>query len=170
MQSKKFSAKRIAVMGMMAALLIAGKYVLSFIPNVEVVTTLILCYACVFGFDSVIATLIFCTADILIYPPALDVIVSYYIYWDGLAITASILSELRIKKFVPYLIVGVIGTLSFGLITSLMNSLFYGVNFTAVYLAGILFYAIQLVSTVVFMSVGFKPITNLLTKMKQRII
>ena len=79
MTNSRFSAKRLALAGMMAALLIVGKYVLSFIPNVEVVTTLIICYSCIFGFDGVIATLIFCTADIFLYPPSLDVIVSYYI-------------------------------------------------------------------------------------------
>ena len=36
------SAKRLAFAGVMGALLVVGKFALSFIPNVEVVTTLLI--------------------------------------------------------------------------------------------------------------------------------
>ena len=162
-------AKQIARIAVMSATLIVGKFALSFIPNIEVVTTLVIVYAFVFKYDCVFATLVFCTADAFIYPPTIDVIVSYFIYWNLLSILVSTLSELKVKNFSVYLVVGLIMTALFGVITSLLYSLFYGVNFFAIYVAGLYFYALQLVSTLVFMLVGFKPLTKVLLKIKQKI-
>lgn len=162
------SAKRIAFSGVMGALLVVGKFALSFIPNVEVVTTLLVSFCFVFGFDGVIASLVFCTADVIIYPPSIDVIVSYYIYWNLMALTVAVMKELGVKKFTPYFLTTVGFTVCFGALTSFMNSLFFGVPFVAVYLAGLYFYAIHLVSTAVFMLVGFKSITTLLEKLKKQ--
>ena len=43
-----FTAKKIAIIALMSSLLIVGKFTLSFIPNVEVVTTLVVCFSFVF--------------------------------------------------------------------------------------------------------------------------
>lgn len=160
------SAKRLAFAGVMGALLVVGKFALSFIPNVEVVTTLLVAYCFVFGFDGVVSSLIFCTLDVIIYPPSIDVIVSYYIYWNLMAITVAVLKELGVKSFVPHFVTACVYTLLFGVLTSFFNSLFFGVPFGAVYVAGLYFYAIHLVSTTVFMLIGFKPITKLLERIK----
>lgn len=165
----KFTAKRLAVIAVTSALLIVGKFALSFIPNVEVVTTLIICYAFVFKFDSVFATLIFCTADIFIYPPSLDVIISYYVYWNLLAISVSFLSEIGVKKEWVYIAISGVFTLLFGVITSFFSHLFYGVPFIAIYVSGLNFYALQLLSAVVFTLVGFKPIVKLFLRVKNKI-
>ena len=167
MERKFFnSAKRIARVAVMSATLIVGKFMLAFIPNIEVVTTLVVVFAFVFKYECVFATLVFCTADAFIYPPTIDVIISYFIYWNLLSILVATLSELKVKKFSVYLVVGLIMTALFGVITSLLYSLFYGVNFFAIYVAGLYFYALQIVSTLVFMLVGFKPLTKVLLKIK----
>ena len=160
------SAKRIAFAGAMGALLVVGKFALSFIPNVEVVTTLLIAYCFVFGFDGVVASLVFCTLDVILYPPSIDVVKSYYIYWNLLAITVAILKELNVKNFIYYFVTACVYTVLFGVITSLFNSLFFGVMFGAVYIVGLYFYAIHIVSTAVFMIVGFTPITKILEKIK----
>ncbi len=167
MERKFFnSAKRIARVAVMSATLIVGKFMLAFIPNIEVVTTLVVVFAFVFKYECVFATLVFCTADAFIYPPTIDVIISYFIYWNLLSILVATLSELKVKKFSVYLVVGLIMTALFGVITSLLYSLFYGVNFFAIYVAGLYFYALQIISTLVFMLVGFKPLTKVLLKIK----
>ena len=167
MERKFFnSAKRIARVAVMSATLIVGKFMLAFIPNIEVVTTLVVVFAFVFKYECVFATLVFCTADAFIYPPTIDVIISYFIYWNLLSILVATLSELKVEKFSVYLVVGLIMTALFGVITSLLYSLFYGVNFFAIYVAGLYFYALQIVSTLVFMLVGFKPLTKVLLKIK----
>ena len=161
------SAKRLAFAGVMGALLVVGKFAFSFIPNVEVVTTLLIAYCFVFGFDGVISSLVFCTLDVIIYPPSIDVVISYYIYWNLMAITIATLSKLKVKNFIPHFVTACVYTLLFGAITSLFNSLFFGVPFGAVYVAGLYFYAIHLVSTAVFMIIGFKPVTKVLERVKK---
>ncbi|MBO5889141.1 MAG: hypothetical protein J6Q58_03270 [Clostridia bacterium] len=161
------SAKKIARIGVMSATLIVGKFALSFIPNVEVITTLIIVYGVVFGFESVFATLIFCTADVFIYPPSLDVIISYYVYFNSLSLLSATLSGIGIKNKSCYLAIAIVMTVLFGVITSFFYSLLFSVNFFGVYLAGLLYYAIHVVSTVVFMSVGFTPLKKILTKIKE---
>ncbi len=164
-----FTAKKISIIALMSAILITGKFALSFIPNIEVVTTLVICLAFVFKYDSIFATLIFCTADILIYPPSIDVIISYYLYWNLLALIVATLSELKIKNEWVYFTISLIMTALFGVITSFFFSLCFGVNFLAVYVAGIYFYLIQLISTTVFMLIGFKILTKTLENIKKRI-
>lgn len=164
-----FTAKKIAIISLTSAILIVSKFALSFIPNVEVVTTLIICFAFVFKYDSIFSTIVFCTADILIYPPSIDVIISYYIYWNLLSLIVATLSSLNIKNEWIYFTLSLIMTLLFGVITSFFFSLFYGVNFLAVYIAGVYFYLIHLISTTVFMLVAFNILTKTLENIKKKI-
>ena len=138
---------------------------LSFIPNVEVVTTLTIVFGVCFGLRAVAASVVFCTADMFLYAFSLDVAISYFVYWPLLCLSAAVLSALKVKSLYVYLIVALIGTLFFGLLTSLVFSLLYGVPFIPVYVAGLPFYAFQLVSSLVFMLVGFNPLTKVLKKL-----
>lgn len=161
------SSRHIVLIAIMSATLVAGKFALSFIPNVEIVTTLLIVYAFVFGLkDALPACMIFCTLDILLYPPSLDVIISYYIYWDLLVIIVCIFKLLGAKKDYVYLIIGLVMTFIFGFITSFFTFLIFNIPFLPMYLAGIPFYAAQIASTLVFMLIGFSPLVKLLTKLK----
>ena len=148
----------------MSAMLVGGKLALSFIPNVEVVTTLTIVFGACFGFRAVPASLVFCTADMFLYAFSLDVAVSYYVYWPLLCLSAAVLSALKAKSLYVYLILALAGTLFFGVLTSLVFSLFYSVPFVPVYVAGLPFYAMQLVSALVFMLAGFDPLSKVLKK------
>ncbi len=164
----KNSAKVVARIALMSASLVAGKFALSFIPNVEVVTTLIIVYGVVFGYESVFATIIFCTLDIFIYPPSLDVILSYYVYFNMLSIISSTMSTIGVKSKYAYLILGASMTALFGVITSAFYSLLFKTPFFAVYVAGLLYYAIHIIANVIFISIGFTPLKNVLTKIKNK--
>ena len=164
-KGKKVSpARAIAETAVMSAMLVGGKLALSFIPNVEVVTTLTIVFGACFGFRAVPASLVFCTADMFLYAFSLDVAVSYYVYWPLLCLSAAVLSALKAKSLYVYLILALVGTLFFGVLTSLVFSLFYSVPFVPVYVAGLPFYAMQLVSSLVFMLAGFDPLSKVLKK------
>ena len=60
-------AKNVALIGIMAATIECGKLVLSFLPNVEVVTLLCAIYGYVFGWLGVVATLVFVCVEPLIW-------------------------------------------------------------------------------------------------------
>ena len=152
----------------MSATLIVGKFALSFIPNVEVVTLFIVLYSYVFGFESVFSTLVFCLVDTIIYPPSLDVVISYFIYFNLLAVIVATISSLNVKNQLVFIVVGTAMTAIFGVITSFFTSLIMSVNFAPVYLAGLYFYGIHVVSNAVILTFGFKPLSNVLLKIKTR--
>lgn len=158
-------ARRVTRIATMSALLIVGKLALSFVPNVEVVTTLTLVFACVFGYWAVAATTVFCIADMLLYPFAIDVAVAYFVYWNALALVAAAISRRGATETWVYIIVGAVGTVAFGLLTTLTHTIVYSTPFWAVYASGLAFYAIQLIGSTAFTLVGFKLLCKVLSKL-----
>lgn len=160
------ASKHITLIAVCAATLVVGKLALSFIPNIEVVTTLIVVYAYVFGCDALGATTVFCALDIIIYPPSLDVIISYFIYWNALAGVIILIKALGANREYAFIAAAVAMTALFGLLTSFMAHVVLGLPFLPTYLAGIPFYVAQIISTLVFMSVGFNPLRRCLEKVR----
>ena len=158
-------ARTVTRIATMSALLIVGKLALSFIPNVEVITTLTLVFACVFGYWAVAATTVFCVVDMFLYPFSPDVAIAYFIYWNLLALVAAVVSRRGITETWVYIIIGAAGTLLFGLLTTLTHTLFYSTPFWAVYVSGLGFYAVQLIGSTAFTLVGFSLLTKLLSKL-----
>lgn len=161
-------SKRIALVAVMSATLVGGKFALSFVPNIEIVTTLLVVYAYVFGWDAAAAALVFCTCDILLYPPSIDVILSYYIYWPLLALSACSLRRAGVQADAPYLVLALGFTAAFGVLTTFMSHLLLGLPFAATYVAGLVFYALHLVGTLVMMLAAFKPLTKVLMQLNDK--
>lgn len=158
-------SKCIVYSALMSAMLIVGKYVLSFIPNIEVVTTLTICFTYVFGYLAVAATMVFCLIDMVLYPFSIDVAISYFIYWNALTIIVATIKKCGVTSHLPYIILSIIMTLFFGVLTSFMTALIFDLNFLVIYIAGIKFYAFQLLSNLVLMNIGFSPLTKLLSRL-----
>lgn len=163
-ESFKSLSKTIAQIAVMAALLIIGKFALQFVPNIEVVTTFVMVFAYVFGYKTIFATLVFCAIDTILYPLSLDVTVSYFIYWNLLAAVTAAARKLGAESLVVYLVIGLVMTFFFGVLTSFFYYLFFSVSFWAVYAAGLVFYVLHMFSTFVFLTVGFRPLTSTLNK------
>ena len=164
---KESPSKKIVRTAMLSAILVLGKLALSFIPNVEVVTACVLIFSFVFGFETLFATLVFCLLDMIIYSFSLDVALSYFTYWPLLALSGIIAKRLGAKNAYVYAILGVIGSLMFGIITSAYFSLVFKMPFLAHFLAGIPFYAIQMVSSLAFILIAFSPLCKILSKFKK---
>ncbi len=162
------ASKHVALVAVMSATLVGGKFALSFVPNIEIVTTLLLVYAFVFGPDAVAAALVFCTCDMLLYPPSLDVILAYYIYWPLLTTAGFSLKLAGVKTDAPYLLTALIFTACFGLLTTATSHFILGLPFWPTYVAGLVFYGLHLVSTLIFMLVAFKPLTRALEKLNRQ--
>ena len=60
-------ARSIAITGLAAATLTAGKFVLSAVPNVEIVTLLSAVYGFVLGLPGILAVYVFVTCETLMY-------------------------------------------------------------------------------------------------------
>lgn len=170
----KSTAKYLCYVAVMAATLTVSKLALSFIPNVEVVTLLIICYASVFGRRyTIFATMIFCAVETAIYGFGTWVLL-YFIYWNLLAVVSS-LSLTKPKLYIA-VIIAVLFTASFGVISTGIDVVFAGVYgvpksdlgrlFGAYYVRGVWFYVTHVVSNLLIVSALYLPLTKVLTKIK----
>lgn len=175
MSKAKNATKIIVLIALLTATLTGGKFALSSIPNVEIVTLLIMVYTVVFGLKISLPTvLIFVTLEIFIFPINTWV-VSYYVYWPMLAIITWLCVKLieKNKYLFPAIIAGVM-TLFFGVLTSFVDACFYAGGeeilsmFVAIYVKGVTFFIIHFISNVIVLAVAFVPLTKLLTKLKER--
>ncbi len=170
------TTKRVVLIGMLSASITSGKLVLSAIPNVEIVTLLIMAYTIVFGLSiSLPTTLIFVTTEMLIY--GLNTwVLAYYIHWCMIAIvTAIVKSVFGNNKLIPYIITACLITACFGVLTSLIDVLFFiksniqtfWSQFAIMYVRGISFYIIHIISTTTVVALGLLPITTILKKLSK---
>ena len=144
-------AKTVALVGVMAATIECGKLVLSFLPNVEVVTILCALYGYVFGWLGVAATLVFVCVEPLIWGFG-SWIVIYIIYWPLVAFTFMLLSRRGVRGRWILTAVAVGLTVFFGILSSVIDTAFYlGINenyfknLIIYYLRGAVFYIVQTV-------------------------
>jgi hypothetical protein len=147
----KIDAKTVAFVGVMAATLECGKLVLSFLPNIEIVTILCALFGYVFGWLGVIAAVVFVCVEPLIYGFG-GWIITYIIYWPLVAFIFMLLNRLGIKNRWLLTAVAVGLTLFFGILSSVVDTAFllgvnkfYFKNLIIYYLRGLIFYIVQIV-------------------------
>lgn len=162
--------------GLMAAAIECAKVVLMALPNIEVVTLLIAVFSFVFGWQGVLATVIFVAVEPLIWGFGTWVI-SYFIYWPLVAVVFLLLGRVRFKRRAVKVVVATAAalllTLFFGVLTSFVDvGLFSGrfdnlfARFAVYYARGVVFYALQLATNAVVFPILFHPMTTKLYKMK----
>ncbi len=161
----------VARVAAMSAMLTAFKFALSFVPNVEVVTVLILVYGSAMGIAYALpATLIFCAVETAIYGFGSWVLL-YFVYWPLLALAAGIL--LRGARVWLALALGVIGSVLFGVLSACCDTLFCAANlapsylgryWAAYYLKGLYFDLAHVISSAVTVAVLYVPLVAVLKK------
>ena len=166
------ATKNIVLMALVAAILSVGKIALAGIPNVEVVTITIFAFTYVFGPKITLpATFVFCTVETIIWGFA-PWVLSYFVYWPVLAIAVFLNTKLIDKNnvLVPP-ILAFIMTLFFGVLTTLVDTIFYsggksfGKFFASMYVRGINFYLVHVVSNTIIVTLLFIPLTTLLKRL-----
>ena len=170
------NAKSLALVGIMAATVECGKLALSFLPNVEVVTILLALYGYVFGWYGVVAAGVFVCIEPLIWGTG-SWVITYIIYWPCVAIVFMMLAKAKVKNRWIITLVAMLMTVSFGLLSSVIDSAFYlGINEhfvknTVIYYArGIVFYIVQTVCNAVLFSVLFNYFVSKLRLIKGRFL
>ncbi|MFI3229576.1 MAG: hypothetical protein R3Y23_05375 [Bacillota bacterium] len=168
------ATKRLVLIGMLSASITSGKLALAVIPNVEIVTLLIMAYTIVFGLKiSLPTTLIFVTTEMLIYGVN-TWIISYYIHWCLIAVvTAAVYAIFKDKHYIPYVITATLLTAMFGVLTSFFDTIFYAnsswsyfwSSFTIMYLRGVSFYVTHIVSNTIVVALGLFPLVSVMKKL-----
>ena len=178
MISKKhfFSAKALALVGIMAATVECGKLALSFLPNIEVVTILLALFGYVFGWYGVAAAVVFVCIEPLIWGIG-GWVVTYIIYWPLVAIVFMLLPRLKVKNRWIITLVAVLMTVSFGFISSVVDVIFYlGINrhffsnLLIYYARGIVFYIVQIVCNATLFITLFNYLEGKLSALNKRFL
>lgn len=155
---------RLILIAFLSAVLIVSKELLSVIPNVEIVTLLIMVYTYILGVKNTLyIAIIFTLIQTFIYPPHLWII-TYLIIWPILVLITGLLKKINASNLTIAITAALFG-LSFGGIDSLVNILIYGPQtFYAMWLRGLPWDIIHAISNYLTVLLLFKPINNNLKK------
>lgn len=146
-----------------------------YIPNVEVVTLLIVVFTYVFGIGiGMGATILFCVLEGFIWGFDPSWIIAYFIHWPTVAVVAFLITKSRVKNPITIAVIFSLVTALFGLQSTFIYMLTGGAvgtsgwvtRYWAMYTAGSIFYIIQCVSCLISVSIGFSPLSAILTKLK----
>ena len=169
----KSTAKTVAFVGVMAATIECGKLVLSFLPNLEVVSLLCALFGYVFGWAGVVAAVVFVMVEPLIWGFG-PWFITYLIYWPSLAFLFMVLRRKEIKNRWVITVIAVLMTVLFGVISAVIDAALYlGINASysknliLYYLRGIGFYLVQIACNAVLFPTLFTFLCEKLLKVKQ---
>lgn len=160
-------SKDVVLIGILSAIITAGKLALSFIPNIEIVTLLFIVYTIVFGYKkTMFVSLIFTTTEIFIYGFNTWLLV-YYVIWP-LLISLTELMKKVIESEYGYAALGAIFGYAFGLFFAIGESFFYGIAYGwAYWIRGLLFDLVHGTSNFILILILLNPLKSLLFKLKK---
>lgn len=152
----KYTTRDLAELGMMVAALEAGKLALSALPNVEIVTFLIIMFATAYGLKSVIAVLVFVCVECLLWPINLWTVMYLYI-WPLLAVLAYLCRRQDTVWF--WSIFSALYGFCFGALCTIVYIFTGGIHTAVVWwLAGIPFDLVHGFSNCAIMLILYRPI------------
>lgn len=165
MKKTGITTKDIALMGVMTATIEAAKLALSFVPNVELVTLLIILYSIHFGKKALPAIFAFVGIECLIWGLGLWVIMYLYI-WPLLFTVVQIFRKQKSVWFWSIL-AGIYGLL-FGALCSIPYFFIGGIR-TAVtwWISGIPYDILHGISNFIVCFILFYPLTKVLNKVEK---
>lgn len=153
--------KDIVIIGIMSALLISVQVALAFLPNIELVSLLIIISTLIFGWKTLYIIYIFVIIEGFIYGISLWWF-NYLYVWTILMLITMLFKDKR-SPFVWAILSGFFG-LSFGALCSIPYLFIGGLPmFISVFIIGIPFDVVHCVSNYVIALVLFKPLYNFLT-------
>ena len=176
-QNGVMTARYITHVAVMAGLITALKFALSFLPNIELITLFIAVFSAVWGLKySLPAPAVFCLVEMAIYGIG-SWVVLYFIYWPLLAVIFHF--ALRGKK--PPVAMGIAVaiavpmTVFFGVLSACTDTLFVvgavspdmlDTYFVSYYLKGLWFDLLHLVSVVASILLLYIPLVKICEKIK----
>lgn len=177
----------ICITASMTAIIVAGKWALSWVAQVEIVTITIALFAAVWGIRrGIISATVFVIIDTLIVGFGTWVI-SYLVHWNMIAITFGLLNKVPFAKprnrAVCNTALALLMTALFGVLTSIVDTLIgyspdngmwlvwsdFFTRFAVMYTRGIVFFVVHMVSNTALFAVGFLPLYRLFVKNKQHL-
>ncbi len=157
--------KDIAIIGMLSAIMLVLQVALSFLPNIELVSLLIILFTLVYGWKALLITYTFVVLEGLVYGIGLWWI-NYLYIWALLFLLVMLLRKIS-SPFLWAVVSGVYG-LSFGALCSIPYFITGGIpSGFAYWVQGIPFDLIHGASNFVITLVLFRPIYYILNKLNK---
>lgn len=159
--------KYIVLLSMCSALLLVSQMMLSFLPNVELVTLLLFIYCERFGFRfALVSSLIFSTLMGIVWGFGTWIIM-YYIVWSLLVVIMSIANKKLKKEDHVALFLALLGLL-FGILASVFHLFMYqSVTFAfAYFLNGVIFDLVHAFSNYILTLILYKKVSQSLFTIK----
>ena len=156
----KLSVRQIALFGVLGAMTFGAKVAMSFLPNIEPVSLLVMLYAVVFGRKSLYPIYLYVVMEILFYGISLWNI-NYLYIWAVLAVAAWFLREMK-HPLGWALVSGTYGLL-FGALCGIVDIFIGGLGYAAAkWVSGIPFDLMHGAGNFFIALVLFKPLRSLL--------
>ncbi len=168
---RRSGARYVVYVACLSALLTVSKLALSFVPNVELVTALIVCYGSALGLAYAFpASVCFCLVEMAIYGVGSWNIL-YFVYWPLLAAISSL--TLKGNRLWLALIIGAVGSVLFGVLSACADTIVVAANlagnmlgkyFTAYYIRGLYFDIVHTASSILTIALLYLPVVAALKR------
>ena len=156
----KLTVREMVLFSILGAMTFAAKYVMSFLPNIEPASLMVMLFAVVFGKKWVYPTYLYVAMEILFYGINLWSI-NYLYIWAVLAVVALLLKDMQ-SAFGWAIVSGVFGLL-FGVLCGIVDVFIGGVSYAVTkWVSGIPFDIAHCFGNFFIALVMFNPLRKLL--------
>lgn len=163
MRSSKLTIRELVLFGILGALTFAGKYAMSFLPNIEPVSLMVMLFAVVFGWKCLYPIYVYVAMEILFYGISLWNI-NYFYIWAVLAAAAWLLRGME-HPLGWAMLSGIYGLL-FGALCGIVDVFIGGFSYAvAKWVSGIPFDIAHCAGNFVIALLLFKPMRRLMDKL-----
>ena len=156
----KLSVRETVLFAILGAMTFAAKYVMSFLPNIEPTSLMVMLFAVVFGKKWVYPTYLYVVMETLFYGINLWTI-NYLYIWAILAVVALVLKDMR-SSFGWAMVSGIFGLL-FGVLCGIVDVFIGGFSYAVTkWVSGIPFDIAHCIGNFFIALVMFNPLRKLL--------
>ena len=164
----KLTVRELALFGILGALTFAAKYVMSFLPNIEPVSLMVMLFAVVFGAKCLYPIYLYVTMEILFYGISLWNI-NYLYIWAVLAVAAICLRKMQ-SPLAWAMLSGVFG-LMFGALCGIVDIFIGGFGYAvSKWVSGIPFDIMHCAGNFVMALLLFGPLRKLLESQYEKLM
>jgi len=164
----KLTVREMVLFAILGAMTFAAKYVMSFLPNIEPASLMVMLFAVVFGKKWVYPTYLYVAMEILFYGINLWSI-NYLYIWAVLAVTALLLKDMQ-HPLGWAMVSGIFGLL-FGVLCGIVDVFIGGVSYAVTkWISGIPFDIAHCIGNFFIALVMFRPLRKLLEQQYRKMI
>ena len=127
MTGRYLRTRRLVLCALFAALMIAGKEAMAFLPNVEVVSLFLMVYTAVYRAYALIPLYVFWAVEAVIYPYPPTVLMYLYV-WLFLFGAVMLLPRDRVLPAPVYAVISGVFGLLFGVLCAPVQAAYFGLN------------------------------------------